>query len=85
MKASQKFMAIVMLLSCLGLGCRPAHRVQHFREIGPVVEDEIDKGRIVETGTHQELMDQKGLYQYLYNLKALQIESELDSIEEVET
>ena len=45
----------------------------------------MDKGQIVETGTHQELMDQKGLYQYLYNLKALQIDHEMDRIEEVET
>ena len=35
------------LLLCLTVGCRPARRVQteeHFKEIGPVVEEEIDKG-----------------------------------------
>ena len=60
-----------------------AHRLSTIHNADKILV--MDKGQIVETGTHQELMDQKGLYQYLYNLKALQIESEMDSIEEVET
>jgi ABC-type multidrug transport system fused ATPase/permease subunit len=60
-----------------------AHRLSTIHNADKILV--MDKGQIVETGTHQELMNQKGLYQYLYNLKALQIESEMDSIEEVET
>ena len=60
-----------------------AHRLSTIHNADKILV--LDKGQIVETGTHQELMDHKGLYQYLYNLKALQIESEMDSIEEVET
>jgi subfamily B ATP-binding cassette protein MsbA len=60
-----------------------AHRLSTIHNADKILV--MDKGQIVETGTHQELMDQKGLYQYLYNLKALQIENEMDRIEEVET
>jgi len=60
-----------------------AHRLSTIHNADKILV--MDKGKIVETGTHQELMDHKGLYQYLYNLKALQIESEMDRIEEVET
>ncbi len=47
MKPSQTLIAILTLLSCFGLACRPAPRVhseQYFNEIGPVVEEEIEKG-----------------------------------------
>ena len=59
-----------------------AHRLSTIHNADKILV--LDKGQIVETGTHQELMDKKGLYQYLYNLKALQINQEMDSIEEVE-
>ncbi|MCZ6512455.1 MAG: ABC transporter ATP-binding protein [Nitrospinae bacterium] len=57
-----------------------AHRLSTIHNADKILV--LDRGRIVETGTHQELMDHKGLYQYLYNLKALQIDPELDPMEE---
>jgi ATP-binding cassette, subfamily B, bacterial MsbA len=57
-----------------------AHRLSTIHNADKILV--MDKGQIVETGTHQELMDHQGLYQYLYNLKALQIETEMDSIGE---
>jgi ATP-binding cassette, subfamily B, bacterial MsbA len=57
-----------------------AHRLSTIHNADKILV--LDKGQIVETGTHQELMDHKGLYQYLYNLKALQIETETDPNEE---
>lgn len=56
-----------------------AHRLSTIHNADKILV--MDKGRIVETGTHQELMEHKGLYQYLYNLKALQTEPEMGSIE----
>ena len=57
-----------------------AHRLSTIHNADKILV--MDRGRIVETGTHQELMDHKGLYQYLYNLKALQIDPEMDPMEE---
>ena len=57
-----------------------AHRLSTIHNADKILV--LDRGEIVETGTHQELMDRKGLYQYLYNLKALQIDREMDRIGE---
>jgi len=57
-----------------------AHRLSTIHNADKILV--LDQGEIVETGTHQELMDRKGLYQYLYNLKALQINREMDKIGE---
>jgi len=57
-----------------------AHRLSTIHNADKILV--MDKGQIVETGTHQELMDHQGLYQYLYNLKALQLEPEMDANEE---
>ncbi|HSF67831.1 MAG TPA: ABC transporter ATP-binding protein [Nitrospiraceae bacterium] len=35
----------------------------------------FNKGRLVETGTHVELMNRKGLYQYLYTLRLIELPS----------
>ena len=57
-----------------------AHRLSTIHNADKILV--MDKGQIVETGTHQELMDHQGLYQYLYNLKALQLEPEMETIED---
>ena len=57
-----------------------AHRLSTIHNADKILV--MDKGQIVETGTHQELMDHQGLYQYLYNLKALQLEPEMETTEE---
>ena len=56
-----------------------AHRLSTIHNADKILV--MDKGQIVETGTHQELMDHQGLYQYLYNLKALQVNQEVESID----
>ena len=57
-----------------------AHRLSTIHNADKILV--MDNGQIVETGTHQELMDHQGLYQYLYNLKALQLEPETETIED---
>jgi ATP-binding cassette subfamily B protein len=42
-----------------------AHRLSTIRDADQVLV--IDEGRIVERGTHQQLLDQRGFYHRLYN------------------
>ncbi len=51
-----------------------AHRLSTIHKADNILV--LDKGQIVESGTHSELMVQKGMYYNLYTLKALQLESE---------
>jgi subfamily B ATP-binding cassette protein MsbA len=47
-----------------------AHRLSTVRRADKIVV--LDRGRIVETGTHDQLVNQRGLYQRLYELQFLE-------------
>ncbi len=52
-----------------------AHRLSTIHNADKIIV--MDKGKIVESGNHQELMNEEGLYHRLYTLKSLQmVESE---------
>jgi subfamily B ATP-binding cassette protein MsbA len=51
-----------------------AHRLTTIQRADRILV--LNKGRLVETGTHAELMDRKGLYQYLYTLRLIELPSE---------
>jgi ATP-binding cassette subfamily B protein len=51
-----------------------AHRMQTVMQADIILV--LDKGRIVQQGSHAELMTQDGIYRRTYNLQA-QIEQEL--------
>ncbi len=48
-----------------------AHRLTTIQRADRILV--LNKSRLVETGTHAELMDQKGLYQYLYTLRLIEL------------
>ncbi len=50
-----------------------AHRLTTIQRADRILV--FNKGRLVETGTHAELMNQKGLYQYLYTLRLIELPS----------
>jgi len=56
-----------------------AHRLSTIHNADKIMV--MDKGEIVESGTHKELMEKKGLYHRLYTLKSLQIEDPTKSME----
>jgi ATP-binding cassette, subfamily B, bacterial MsbA len=50
-----------------------AHRLTTIQRADRILV--LNKGRLVETGTHGELMERKGLYHYLYTLRLAEIPS----------
>ena len=52
-----------------------AHRIQSLMAADLILV--LDKGRIVQRGTHAELMEQPGMYCQIYELQA-RIETELE-------
>ena len=50
-----------------------AHRLTTIQRADRILV--LNKGRLVETGTHAELLDRKGLYQYLYTLRLTELPS----------
>jgi len=52
-----------------------AHRLSTVQNVGYIVV--LDKGRIVEQGTHKELLEKRGLYFRLYQMQASQMKPEL--------
>ncbi|MCB0112438.1 MAG: ABC transporter ATP-binding protein [Caldilineaceae bacterium] len=52
-----------------------AHRVQSVMEADKIVV--MDRGRIVQMGSHRELLEQQGIYRRVYDLQA-RIEAELE-------
>ena len=56
-----------------------AHRIQSVMNAGLILV--LDHGRIVQRGTHEELLDQEGIYRRIYDMQArieVELEKELD-------
>lgn len=45
-----------------------AHRLSTVREADKIIV--LDQGRIVEVGSHDQLLSREGIYQYLHTLQA---------------
>jgi ABC-type transport system involved in cytochrome bd biosynthesis fused ATPase/permease subunit len=58
-----------------------AHRLSTVRRADLIVV--MDKGRIVQTGTHKELLRQKGLYRQIYDLQLKGHEKFAEELEEL--
>jgi ATP-binding cassette subfamily B protein len=59
-----------------------AHRIQSVMDADLILV--LDHGRIVQRGTHQELLDQEGIYRRIYDMQArieVELEQELASAE----
>jgi len=56
-----------------------AHRLSTIHTADRIIV--LDKGMLVESGTHNQLMQKKGLYHKLYTLKSLQMVEETENIE----
>jgi len=52
-----------------------AHRIQSIMDADQILV--LDKGKIIQAGTHQELMKIDGMYRQIYNIQT-QIEQELE-------
>ncbi len=59
-----------------------AHRLSTIHNAGCIIV--LDKGQLVESGNHAQLMEQQGLYHKLYTLKSLQMVEESTSVEQIE-
>ena len=56
-----------------------AHRLSTIHNADIIIV--LDQGRVVESGTHPELIAHKGLYHYLYTLKTLRQGHGSDKVE----
>jgi ATP-binding cassette subfamily B protein len=61
-----------------------AHRIQSVMDANLILV--FDKGRIVQKGTHQELMNQPGMYRNIFDIQTrieVELEKEIASVNNV--